>query len=74
LPRLLDGDHDFSAGVSVTEIPERFGRLTQLVLAVDDRCHRSGVEKLPEDHEIRFVDLRQERSRNAAAATDRSKA
>ena len=38
-------EDDLAPGVSLSEIPESFGSLAELVTPVDDRCHRSGLEQ-----------------------------
>src|SRR6266496_3975689 len=67
-----DGDDDLSLGVSGSEIPERLGSLAQLILPVDHRCHRSGLEQLLQDDQIFLLDLRQKRSHHPAAPAQRT--
>jgi hypothetical protein len=73
----LAGDHvddDLSSGVPLAEIPERRRNIPQLVPPVYDRSDRSGLEKLLQDHQILFVDLRQKRSHDTTAAGHRAEA
>ena len=66
-----DVDDDLPPGVSFAEIPERFRHLAELVPPIDDRSDRSGLEKLLQDHQILFVDLRQKRSYDTTAVGSR---
>jgi hypothetical protein len=71
---LSRGDDDFSLSVSLSEIPERFGDSTQFVLPVYDRCQCPGLEKLLQDDQVLFLDLRQKRSHHTAAPGKRTDA
>src|SRR5215210_5245347 len=47
-----NGDHDLSASVSLTQVPESLGCLAQLVAPVDDGPDRPGLEELAHDREV----------------------
>ena len=49
------GYYDFSAGVALFQIPDRFGGFTQCVTSVDDRCHFARRHELAEYGHVLFA-------------------
>ena len=50
--RALDDNHELSSGVAFSLVSESLGNLAQLVAAIDDRRDLSGLDELPQDHQI----------------------
>ena len=53
--KVSQGYYDFSAGVALFQIPDRFGGFTQCVTSVDDRCHFARRHELAEYGHILFA-------------------
>ncbi len=58
--RALHGDDDFSSGVSLFQIADGLGGLTQRVRSVDDRRDLSGFHELLQNNQVVLVDTRNE--------------
>src|SRR5256885_15086582 len=56
--RALHGDDDFGSRVSLSEIPDRLGNLTQRIGSVNDRRDLSGFNEMLEGNKILFAVLR----------------
>jgi hypothetical protein len=50
--RALGDNHKLSSGVAFSLVSESLGNLAQLVAAIDDRRDLSGLDELPQDHQI----------------------